>query len=592
MFGCLKALLWLFGIGFLLLFLVIGGGWWFVGTAPFEEFVRKRIEITLEARLGRDVSIGKVTVVRTTPQRIVLNDLRIANAPGGLAKDFALVRQVEIAGGIESFRNRSVKVDRVDIRDARMWFEILPNGQHNFPKWKTGPRRSFEIVRLDIGKLFIENGTFSFFDRKHDVEIVAQQIGSTVTVTRAEGLYDGIMTSPLVRVRLQEYVPFDVDLRGGFRYTPGVLALRSIALKGRGIEAFVSGKIDPLTEAQYDLKLASRIALPRIAEIFKVDKTLEGTLALDTNLRGKAGEFRMTGGWVSDAVTADVYELAKLKGKLDVTGNQASVRIDEGEYGGGRISADYALSKFAEPYPMTVDLRYYGIAIEKLFSDWGIEGTGIRAAATGDLTYRWNKDKILEGAGEGNAKLAKNAVAFSDARYPIPISGSTDFALDRGTVNFRNAELDTDASHISLAGALTIEGVVLDLRTNIRSTDFAELDRLAFNFAHSAGKDDFELLGLGGTGTITGTVKGPIEKPQVVAQIDATALRYNEVLLGDADIDLRYDGNTSTLTFDRATFADAGGRLTLTGTVAFPDSGPGPRFDIALVANGYPAQRA
>src|SRR6185503_402983 len=61
--------------------------------------------------------------------------------------------------------------------------------------------------------------------------------------------------------------------------------------------------------------------------------------------------------------------------------------------------------------------------------------------------------------------------------------------------------------------------------------------------------------------------------------------------LGDADIDLKYDGNRSLLTFDRAQFADGGGRLSFTGTIVFPDSGPGPRFDIAVEANGYPAQR-
>ena len=592
MWGCLKGIFWVFGIAFLLLFLVVGGGWFYLGSANFADYVRKRIETTLEARMGRDVSIRSVTFVRTRPQRIILNDLRIANAPGGKAAQFAYIKQIEIVGGVESFWQRNVKVSRVDIRDARMWFEILPNGEHNFPKWKTGPRRKYEIVHLDIGKLFITNSWFSFLDRKHNIEAVAQKIESTVTVTRAEDLYEGIMTSPLVRVRLQDYEPFDIDLRGGFRYTPGVLALKSIALKGKGIEAFVSGKLDPLTEGVYDLKLTSQIGLERIREIFRIDKTLEGQLALDTQLRGKQGKFRLTGGWVSPAITADTYELTDAKGTLDVNGNDMTLHVERAQYGGGRIGADYKLAQYAEPYPMTIDLRYYGISMEKLFSDWGIEGTGLRAAATGDLTYRWNKDKVLEGAGEGSAKLARNAVAFSNARYPVPISGSTDFALDRGVVRFRNAELDTDASHISLAGTLKIEGVVLDLKTTIRSRDFAELDRVAYNFALSADKKDYELLGLGGSGTIEGTVKGPIEKPQVVATVLGSAIRYNEVLLGDADIALRYNGDTSTLTFDRAVFNDAGGRLALTGTITFPESGPGPRFDIAAEANGYPTQRA
>ncbi|HEX2060204.1 MAG TPA: hypothetical protein VHK90_05650, partial [Thermoanaerobaculia bacterium] len=556
--------------------------------------VRLRVEKTLEARLGRDVTIGSVQIVRSRPQRVILNDLRIANAPGGVAPYFALVRQVEITGGIESFWGRNIKVSRVDIRDPRLWFEIFPEGAqltHNFPRWKTGPKRRYEIYRLDIGKLFITNGRFSFLDRKHDIAAVAQDIDSTVTVTRAEGLYAGVMTSPLLRVRLQEYEPFDLTLRGGFRYTPGVLALQSVALRGRGIQAFLSGKLDPLTEGAYDLKLDANLALERVREIFRVEKTLAGTLLLDTQLKGKQGDFRLAGGWVSPAIVADTYELTDARGTLDVTDETLAVKVERASYGGGRVSADYKLARYGEPYPMTLDLRHYGISIEQLFSDWTVENTGLRGAATGRLTYRWNKDKVLEGSGEGTAQLAKSTTAFSDAQYPILVAGTLDYALDRGTVTFRRAELDTAASHVSLRGSLKIEGLVTDLAMTVRSTDFSELDRIGYNFAHAADKRDYELLGLGGAGTITGTVKGPIEKPQVAAHIIGSQTRYNEVLLGDADIELRYDGNRSLLAFERAVFTDAGGRLALTGTIAFPDEG-GPRFDIAVESSGYPAQRA
>lgn len=594
MWGCLKGLVWVFVVGFAVLFLIIGGGWLSLGTATFEGYVAKKIEQTLEERLGREVTIGSFHLDRSRPQKIILNDVRIANAPGAVAPQFAVVRQIQITGGVQSFWSRRVKVDRIDIRDPFVWFEIFPDGRHNFPKWKSSPPRRwrFQILHLDFGKLYITGGAFGFNDRKHDIAALAQKIDSTVTVTRAEDLYAGFLSSPQVRVRIQDYVPFDITMRGGFRYTPGVLALSSMALQGRGIEAYLSGKLDPLTEAQYDLRLRSNISLERVKEIFRVQETLEGTLALDTRLRGKAGDFEMAGGWSSPKIVADAYELGAARGQLAITDQNLTLRVDRATYGGGTIGADYALAKYADPYPMKVDLRYDNIGIEPLFADWGIEDTGLRGAATGNLTYRWNKDKVLDGAGEGTARLAKSTVAFSDARYPVGLAGSTDFALDRGVVRFRRAELDTDKSHVSLTGTLKIEGAVTDLRMNIRSSDFAELDQIGYNFAHSAGKTDYELLGLGGAGTISGSVRGPIEKPQVAANIVGTGTRYNEVLLGDANIDLRYDGNASALVFERATFVDGNGRLALNGTITFPESGPGPRFDIAVEANGYPAQRA
>src|SRR4029077_13453117 len=99
---------------------------------------------------------------------------------------------------------------------------------------------------------------------------------------------------------------------------------------------------------------------------------------------------------------------------------------------------------------MTGALRSHGVSIEKLFGDWNIKDTGLRGAATGTLTYGWNKDKVLEGSGNGSATLAKSTTAFSNAKYPIPLGGSADFALNNGVVTLRRTDLTTDASGIGL----------------------------------------------------------------------------------------------------------------------------------------------
>jgi outer membrane protein insertion porin family len=594
MWGCLKTM----AVGFVALaviaILIVSISWWYLGTMSFADFIRLRIERTLEARLGREVTIESVEIVRSRPQKVILRNLRIANAPGGAAPAFAEVAEVEIIGGIESFWRREVRVSRVDVRDPKMWFEVFPAGAplvHNFPRWQTGPRRRFEIVRLEIGQLFVRGGEFSFNDRRRDIVAEAADISSDVTITRAEGLYAGVMSSPRLRVRLQDYEPFDLEMRGGFRYTPGILALESIALRGDDIEAFVTGKLDPLTEGVYDLRIASRLDLTKVREIFRVDTVLEGSMALDTRLQGAQGTFRMTGGWTAPRILADSYELTNARGTLDLDGEKLGVQVESAGYAGGTIKADYLLSQYAEPYPMKVNLAYDRVSIEHLFSDWGLRNTGLRGAATGNLNYRWNKNDLLDGSGEGTARLSRS-VAFSEARYPVPVAGSTSFAIERGVVRFRNAQLETESSNINFAGTLGIKGLVMDLRADIRSTDFAELDRIGLNFAHAADNRDYELLGIGGAGTITATLRGPLDEVQVAANISGSGTLYNDVLLGDAQIALTWDGRRDQLTFEEARFTYQGGVLVLNGTVVFPDSGPGPRFDLAIDANGYPAQRA
>jgi len=594
MWGCLRTIFIGAIVLLALLFFVIGGGYWYLGSSSFAGVVKLRIENTLENRLGREVTIGSVEVIRSRPAKVIIRDLRIANSPGAVNPYFGVVKQVTVTGGIDSLWGRRVNVSRVDVVEPHLWFEIYPAGApllHNFPHWQSGPPSKYEIVHLDLGTMYVTGGAFNFLDRKHNVAADASGLASTIKATMAEDLYQGVFASPLLHVRVQDYVPFDLDLRGGFRYTPNVLVLDSVAMRGTNIEAFLSGRLDPLADGVYNLRLRSNLGLDRVKEIFRINKELAGMVSIDTNLRGKSGDFTLAGGWISNRLKADVYELTNARGKLSVTGERAVVDVETARYGGGTIGAHYVLPQFNEPYPQDVELRYNGVSLEKLFNDWGIQDTGLRGGATGRLTYSWNKDQVLDGEGSGTATLSRHAQAFSNAKYPMPLGGSADFTLDHGVVKFRNAELTTDKTRINFEGSLRIEDVYTDFLMRIHSTDFSELDKIAYNFAKSAGKQTYTLLGLGGAGDISGSIKGKLKTPDVVAHIAATDTMYNNVVLGTSDLDLKYDGGNSVLTFTRAVFTLPGGRIAITGTVGFPDNGE-VKFDIAADAVNYPVDRA
>jgi translocation and assembly module TamB len=596
MWGCLRGL-GCTTIGFFaLLALVIIGGWWYLGSSSFAGLVRLRIEKTLEARLGRKVEVGPITIERGLQSRIIIDGLRIGNAPGAVNPYFATVSKITVTGGIDSFWGRKIKVGRIDIADPHIYFEIYPSGAklvHNFPQWSSGPQSRYEIYHLDLGNLYITGGAFDFLDRRRDISVKTTNITSTISVTPLEDLYSGVFSSPQFTLRIADSVPQTMNMRGQIKFTPNDLELQSLALDGgKDFRFFLKGHIAPLSDGVLNLRLTSQIGLNRIRDMFQSKTNLDGTIDFDTTLRGKGGAFVLSGGWLAPKLNADTYELTNARGVLKVTDEKTSADIQHASYGGGVLSGHYDLLQYPEPLPMRVDLHYNGVSLEKFFNDLGIKDTGLRGGATGHLVYHWEKDRLLAGAGEGNAVLAKSSTAFSQATYPIPIGGSADFALDNGVITFHRAQLTTDASTIDFSGKLRIVDTWVDLLIKIHSSDFSEIDRIAYNFAHSAGKKSFTLLGFGGAGDLTGNIRGRTKSPDVVARVVASGTKYNNILLGDSEIDLRYDGGKSQLTFDRATFRDGAARLGLNGTVTFPDSGPSPQFDLALDAAGYPIDRA
>ncbi|MEO8216710.1 MAG: outer membrane protein assembly factor BamA [Acidobacteriota bacterium] len=266
------------------------------------------------------------------------------------------------------------------------------------------------------------------------------------------------------------------------------------------------------------------------------------------------------------------------------------MHIASGRYAGGSLNADYHLTNYEEPYPMNVDLHFTGISLEKLFEDWGMKSTGLRGAASGELAYGWEKDRILDGSGSGRATLKPGTVAFGTAKYPMALSGASKFSLARGVITFAPSQLMTPHSTLGFSGRLGIEGLTASLAIKARSGDFSEFDRLAYNFAQSIGKEDVTLLGLGGTGTIDATVRGTLSEPDVVARVETSETSYSDVPMGSSIIDLTYSGTKSVLTFRNAEFHKDGADLFLQGTLGFPSTGASPRFDLSVRANDWLVQ--
>ena len=281
-----------------------------------------------KARLGREVDVGPVTIERGQQSRIIINGLRIGNAPGAVHPYFATATQVIVTGGIDSFWGRKIGVDRIDIVEPHLYFEIYPAGSkltHNFPHWSSGPPSRYEIYHLDLGKLYIARGAFELLDRRHDITATTSNITSTINVTPQEDFYAGVINSSQLALRIQDYLPVTMNMRGKFRFTPDNLELQSLALDGgRDLRIFLNGHVAPLSDAVYNLHVTSQVGLNRVRQIFRVNKVLDGMIDLDGMLRGKGGTFTLTGGWLSPRLRADVYDLAAIRGTMNITGDRTA----------------------------------------------------------------------------------------------------------------------------------------------------------------------------------------------------------------------------------------------------------------------------
>ncbi len=593
--GCVRPLVWALLIGLGLVLLIAFGAWYYTGSTSFESLVARRIEATLESRMDREVTIGSVTIERGRVTSVILEDVRIANVEGASHPWLAIVPRIVLEGGVESFRQRVVRVGTIEVYDPEVFIEIFPEGaplSHNLPGWKRGEPRRFEIARIEMNDIEIRGGHLVYQDHRRDLTAELRQVNANIDPNMDEGVYRGIVVAESGTVEYRDWDPLEVSLRSGLTFADKTLILRGARVRSDDLSLALSGTLNIGGEVSYELEIEGKTGLARIADVMNLDQDLEGPVSFDTVLKGTAGDFRLTGEVSSPSIAAAGYLLEDLRASLRITGDQAIVDIASAQYGGGTVTGTWTLSSFEEPRPMSVELNYRSVSLEALLGDWNVEETGLRGAIDGSLRYEFVQDDLLGGTGSGTASLKPGAVAFGDAPYPMPASGRTEFAINDGVLRFRDpSRLRLPESVITFSGTLGLENLETDLSYRIESDDFTELDQLAVNFGRSMGSADFELLGLGGAGTITGTIRGELSEPVVVASIDATDALYNNVPIGTARVDVTWMGARETLKLDRGRFTKGDAVLALDGTIRFPENGE-PVFDLAMNADSWPVQQA
>jgi outer membrane protein assembly complex protein YaeT len=119
----------------------------------------------------------------------------------------------------------------------------------------------------------------------------------------------------------------------------------------------------------------------------------------------------------------------------------------------------------------------------------------------------------------------------SDASDSLPIAGDVAINVRNGVINFDQMELATDASKLIANGKLSFDGES-DLRFALNSTQAEQILQLARAFERARPYVEQYEPQLIGNFKIEGRVRGPIEKADIVADVNAETVGLRDAILG------------------------------------------------------------
>jgi translocation and assembly module TamB len=219
------------------------------------------------------------------------------------------------------------------------------------------------------------------------------------------------------------------------------------------------------------------------------------------------------------------------QGVLDASNLQADAL-------GGRVSAHLIIRQLATVAAAQLDAEAKGVSLTAIRSALPAQNrTPVRIDGRMDGNMRANWHGSMEGAQllsnatmSGSISPAENSTGHSSS-FPIKAAVHAAYDAPKQLLTLHDSSMDTPHSHLSLDGVL---GGSANLQIEARSGDLREIDLLALAFRPNAPDSNKaassappQLLGLGGSATVRGTVSGQLANPHFAGQFAATNLQVH-----------------------------------------------------------------
>lgn len=540
-------------------------------STRFQELMRRKTERVLTEKLGRSVTIGGFDV-DLVPPSFRVRDVTVANDPRGLPGDCFSAAEIELRG-IPTVRGNSVDLPKLRVVSPRIVVEIFEDGSSNLSTLvKSLGSGGDGGLDVRLREAVIQKATLRFREWSAQLDVALQDAALTGRSGRFSSITRVAMACRKARLKLEDNETLDFEIGASATLSPGRAHLDALQIRSPRLTVDASGGIDNLRKPVLALAAAANTDGDTLGRVFGVSLPLTGAIHTRGTIRigGESG-YRIRGEFELPSARFGPFPMAGT-GSLRADPNGLLVHVAHVDYAGGAFEAAIRMVRMkGKDIPFRLDIKGRDMDFEQFFSDLGLPGTGMLARADLDTTLTWGPGGIGHADGAGVMKLASVSGRPSavKGRHALPVSGGGPLLVRDGKIQFDQFPFTTaGGAAMTLNGTLAFGTWIPDLILDLQTIDLGEVERLADNWYPAIQNAPLTPpLKLGGSGRVSAHITRAFDDPRVTGRFSASKLVLRGVPFGDAEAEFVVDHNVATFSPFRA--ADAGGSLTLTGSIGW-----------------------
>lgn len=558
-----------------LVVVVVAVGYFYLKTSSFQQFAIRKIVERADESTGGHTQIRALDFDLSTLTVNLCGVVIRGKEPSDAAPLFQ-VDKLTVGVNLHTLLHRRLTLSELRIEHPVVRLRIDRQGNSNLPQAPADSSSSHtNVFDLAVGHTLLSNGEIGYNDRSTSLDANLFDLSTDVRFDSLATLYRGAISYDTGQLRYGEYQPLPHALKASFTAKPADFHLNSadITLASSSIQlsADLSNYGDPVVQGNYKINLHTQDAAALVPSLHPAgDVALTGSFHYK-NVEGRAllANLRIDGELDSEALAAAVST-----GRVEVKNLHAHYLLADAslrangiglETLGGKVRADVDVDHLAGTPASHVKAELRGISLSAMqralrtrtpVTVSGLLDGTADAAWTGSVSNaRARVDLLLR---SGSAKVNSSGESF-------PVDGVVHALYDApaNSLTLRETSLSTPAATITAQGQLSKHS---QLQINASASDLNRVMELVAAVHPFAGGTP----AVGGSATVNATVQGELQRPQIVAQVNAQDLEVQGSEWKSAGLTLK--ANPSLIVVSNGTLMNARrGQTSFNATVGLHD---------------------
>ena len=530
-----RVVAWAAGILVALILVIVIGVYVLLHTAAFHNYVLGTVDQKASAALNTRVDLQNFALHLST-LGLDLYGLTIYGVGPGANTPLLQADHLAVGVTVTSFLHRQWYLNYITIDHPVAKLIVDANGNTNLPTLQSSGNSNTNVFDLAIRHILLDRGEVYYNDRKLplNADLHELQFKSSYDTTGG-GRYYGTVSYRDGHLQYGTYAPLPHDLQAQFDARRSGMTLSNVTLKSGQSQVLLNASLDNYANPKLHANYVVILALGELRNVLQ-DPTLPAGVVL---LNGNADYVSVPGKALLDNASLQGSirsrelqvrtpslrtDIRDLNARYNLANGNAEVQDLSARLLGGTLSGRATVRDLSgkQQGQATIALRDLSLAdLKSIANSATLKPIAISGRVNANSEATWSgslQNLVLKADATARGNLASSRPGANPGSVPLNADIHARYNGASQEIALNQSYLRTPQTSINLDGTVSKHSA---LQVRVRSNDLHELETVADLFSQPGTQP----LGLHGTASFDGTVRGSTGAPQIAGQLQAANVR-------------------------------------------------------------------